>query len=133
MSETVIEVGDLQKTYSDGLVFRRRVEALRGVSFSVPAGEIFGLLGPNGAGKTTLIKVLLGIVRKSGGDARLFGRPAGERAARRRVGYLPESHRLPRHLTANTALEYYGGLSGVHPRDVRRRAPELLKLVGLEK
>ena len=133
MSDAVIEVAGLHKTYTDGLVFRRKVEALRGVSLAVRPGEIFGLLGPNGAGKTTLIKVLLGIVRKSDGTARLFGRPAGNRNARQRVGYLPESHRLPRHLTANTALEYYGGLSNIPGREIRRRTPELLRLVGLEK
>jgi ABC-2 type transport system ATP-binding protein len=133
MPEAIVEVSDLRKTYRDGLLGRRRVEALRGVSLEVAPGEIFGLLGPNGAGKTTLIKVLLGIVRKSEGQARLFGRPAGDRVARRRVGYLPESHRLPRHLTANTALEYYGGLSDVPLREIRRRRPELLQLVGLEK
>jgi len=133
MSEAIVNVANLRKTYTDGLVFRRRVEALQDVSLAVQPGEIFGLLGPNGAGKTTLIKVLLGIVRKSDGEARLFDRPAGDRAARRRVGYLPESHRLPRHLTANTALEYYGGLSDVPAAEIRRRRTELLKLVGLEK
>ncbi len=133
MSEAIVSVADLRKTYTEGLIFRRRVEALQGVSFSVQPGEIFGLLGPNGAGKTTLIKVLLGIVRKSDGEARLFNRPAGDRAARRRVGYLPESHRLPRHLTANTAIEYYGGLSDVPAAEIRRRRPDLLKLVGLER
>ena len=133
MSEAIVDVSNLRKTYSEGLIFRRRVEALQGVCFAVQPGEIFGLLGPNGAGKTTLIKILLGIVRKSDGEARLFDRPAGNRAARRRVGYLPESHRLPRHLTANTALDYYGGLSDVSGAEIRRRRPDLLKLVGLEK
>jgi ABC-2 type transport system ATP-binding protein len=133
MSEAIVDVSNLRKTYTEGLIFRRRVEALQGVSLAVQPGEIFGLLGPNGAGKTTLIKVLLGIVRKSDGEARLFDRPAGDRAVRRRVGYLPESHRLPRHLTANTALEYYGGLSDVPAAEIRRRRPDLLKLVGLEK
>ena len=133
MAEALVEIDNLEKTYTDGLVFRRRVDALRGASLSVRRGEIFGLLGPNGAGKTTLIKILLGIVRKTRGEATLFGRPAGDRKARRRVGYLPESHRLPRHLTANSALEYYGGLSDVPRREIRRRSPELLKLVGLEK
>jgi ABC-2 type transport system ATP-binding protein len=133
MSEAIVDVSNLRKTYTEGLIFRRRVEALQGVSLAVEPGEIFGLLGPNGAGKTTLIKVLLGIVRKSDGDARLFDRPAGDRAARRRVGYLPESHRLPRHLTANTALDYYGGLSDVPRAEIRRRRPDLLRLVGLEK
>lgn len=133
MTDAVVDLANLKKTYTEGLIFRRRVEALRGVSFSVQPGEIFGLLGPNGAGKTTLIKVLLGIVQKTDGEARLFGMAAGDRKARRRVGYLPESHRLPRHLTANTALEYYGGLSDLSLREVRARRPELLRLVGLEK
>ena len=126
-----IEVGSLKKTYRDGWFGRRRVEALKGVSFRVDRGVIFGLLGPNGAGKTTLIKVLLGIVRMSGGSATLLGRPAGDRAGRRRVGFLPENHRIPQHHTGNTALEYYGSLSGMSGREIRRRRPELLKLVGL--
>src|SRR5437870_10461126 len=105
-STPAIEVNSLAKTYRDGLFGRRRVEALKGVSLQVGRGAIFGLLGPNGAGKTTLIKILLGIVRKSGGTATLLGRPAGDRLGRRRVGYLPENHRIPRHHTGNTALEY---------------------------
>jgi ABC-2 type transport system ATP-binding protein len=101
------------------------------VSFQVGQGEIFGLLGPNGAGKTTLIKILLGIVRKTGGSASLLGLPAGDRHGRRRVGYLPENHRIPRHHTGNTALEYYGSLSGMSASAIRSRRPGLLQLVGL--
>ncbi len=127
-----IRVDALAKTYQEGIFRKKRVHALRGVSLTVPAGTAFGLLGPNGAGKTTLIKVLLGIVRKSGGRAALFGRAAGDRATRRRVGYLPENHRIPRHHTAYTALEYYGGLSGVTPRRVRQVRDYLLELVGLK-
>ncbi|WP_206678507.1 ABC transporter ATP-binding protein [Alienimonas chondri] len=129
----VVDAVDLSKTYSDGLFGRKTVHALRGVSFQVRPGEIFGLLGPNGAGKTTLIKVLLGICRKSGGSATVLGHPAGARDARRRIGYLPEGHRLPRHLTANTALDYYGGLSGLSSAEVKRRRGDLLTLVGLSK
>src|SRR5262245_22221455 len=103
---SVVVVDDLRKTYRDGLFRKRNVEALKGVSFEIKPGEVFGLLGPNGAGKTTLIKILLGFVRKTGGQATLFGRPAGERKGRQRVGYLPEGHRIPRHLTGNSALEY---------------------------
>jgi len=128
---TAIDVQGLRKVYRDGLLARKRVEALRGVSFQVSRGEIFGLLGPNGAGKTTLIKVLLGIVRKSGGGATLLGRPPGDRQGRKHVGYLPENHRIPRHHTGDTALEYYGMLSGLSGREIRRRRPELLELVGL--
>src|SRR5262245_16069340 len=131
MPDSVIDIQALRKTYRDGLFGKRRVEALKGVSFRVERGTIFGLLGPNGAGKTTLIKVLLGIVRKTGGTAALLGQPAGDRRGRRSVGYLPENHRIPRHHTANSALEYYGSLSGLSGSDIRRRRPELLELVGL--
>src|SRR5262245_1430067 len=65
MPDSFIDVQELRKTYRDGFLGRRRIEALRGVSLRVERGAIFGLLGPNGAGKTTLIKVLLGIVRKT--------------------------------------------------------------------
>lgn len=126
-----IVVEDLRKTYRDGLFTRRRVEALRGVSLRVEHGEIFGLLGPNGAGKTTLIKVLLGIVSRGQGQATLLGLPAGDRQGRRLVGYLPESHRIPRHHTGRTALLYYGSLSGLPRPEIVRRLPAMLELVGL--
>lgn len=128
----VIAVDGLRKTFREGFVRRRKIEALRGVSFEVPRGSIFGLLGPNGAGKTTLIKILLGIVRKSRGAASVLGFRAGHRRARQRIGYLPENHRIPRHLTGHTALEYYGCLSGMSAMQVKRRRLELLRTVGLE-
>ncbi|MBS0266638.1 MAG: ABC transporter ATP-binding protein [Planctomycetes bacterium] len=129
----VIEVEGLRKTYKSGFFRSRRVDALRSVSLTVERGTIFGLLGPNGAGKTTLIKVLLGIIRKTSGRAMLLGYEAGDRHGRMKVGYLPEHHRIPRHLTADTALEYYGALSGMSLRDIRSRRPEMLRIVGLEK
>ncbi|MHC4877444.1 MAG: ABC transporter ATP-binding protein [Planctomycetota bacterium] len=128
----VVIVRDLAKVYRGGL-FRKRVQALNGVSLDVPRGEIFGLLGPNGAGKTTLIKILLGIVRKSSGSARVLGHAAGDRRGRRAVGYLPESHRIPHHLAGNTALEYYGQLSGMPLSKIRAKREELLDTVGLGK
>lgn len=132
LSETppAIEVHDLHKTYRSGL-FGRNVQALRGVSLQVRRGEIFGLLGPNGAGKTTLIKILLGIVRRTSGHAMLLGKAAGRRTSRREVGYLPENHRIPRHHTGNSALEFYAALSHMSGAEIRRRRPDLLKLVGL--
>ena len=130
-ADPIISISDLKKTYGDGWFNRRRIQALNGVSFDVHRGGIFGLLGPNGAGKTTLIKVLLGIVRKSGGEATMLGRPAGQREGRMQVGYLPEGHRIPRHLTGNSALEYYGSLSGLSVAETRRRREELLETVGL--
>jgi ABC-2 type transport system ATP-binding protein len=125
-----IEILDLRKTYRDGW-FRKPVEALRGITFQVRRGEVFGLLGPNGAGKTTAVKILLGIVRKSGGAASLLGKAAGSPDGRRQVGYLPENLSIPRHHTAATALEYFGNLSGMSVRDVRQRRDELLEQVGL--
>ena len=104
---------------------------MAGVTLEVGRGEIFGLLGPNGAGKTTLIKVLLGLVRATGGAASLLGRPAGSRVSRKDVGYLPENHRIPRHHTGNSALEFYGSLSGLSRGETRRRREPLLATVGL--
>jgi ABC-2 type transport system ATP-binding protein len=97
----------------------------------VERGEIFGLLGGNGAGKTTFIKTLLGIVRRTGGEARLLGFPAGDRRGRKLVGYLPENLRVPRHLTGLTALELYGHLSNLPTSVIRQRRGPLLEKVGL--
>lgn len=131
-SQPVISTDRISKTWRQGLFRRSELTALRDVSIEVPSGTIFGLLGPNGAGKTTLIKILLGIVRKSSGQASVLGFPAGSMDARRNIGYLPENHRIPRHLTATTTLEYYGSLSGMSLREIRQRQPELLEMVGLK-
>ena len=88
--ETVLEVDDLYKTYRIGF-FRKRVDAVCGISFKVQRGEIFGFIGPNGAGKTTTIKAILQLIYPTRGAARLFGRETGYPEARRRLGYMPES------------------------------------------
>lgn len=129
-SELVIEVKDLRKRYGNGL-FSKGFEALKGISFAVGEGEIFGLLGPNGAGKTTCVKLLLGIVRKSEGEAQLLGKPVGDRKARREIGYLPENLVVPRHHTGFTALELYGRMSGLSYGEVKARRGDLLDSVGL--
>lgn len=131
-TDDVISIDRLTKTYRSGLIGGRSIKALREVSLWTRRGEIFGLLGPNGAGKTTLIKILLGVIRSSGGSARLLGEPAGSIAARKRVGYLPESLRIDRHHTARTALRFYGGMSGLGHELIAKRSDELLRLVGLE-
>jgi ABC-2 type transport system ATP-binding protein len=132
LNDDVISIDSLTKTYRAGLIGGRSIAALRQVSLSVKRGEIFGLLGPNGAGKTTLIKILLGVIRGGGGSARVLGFPAGSIAARRRVGYLPESLRIDRHHTARSALRFYGGMSGLAGATIASRSDELLRLVGLE-
>ena len=75
---SAIVSNSLNKTYSEGLIFKKKFRALSDVTFSVNRGEIFGLLGPNGAGKTTFIKILLGIIRKSSGDATMLGASGGQ-------------------------------------------------------
>ncbi|MBV8570434.1 MAG: ABC transporter ATP-binding protein [Acidobacteriaceae bacterium] len=130
-TDCAIEAAGLEKIYQPR--FRnRQIRALSNVSLQVPAGVKFGLLGPNGAGKTTFVKILVSAVRPTAGTARLFGKHATEPEARRPVGYLPENHRFPTYLTANGMLDFYSALSGMEPRDRKRRIPELLDLVGLK-
>ncbi len=121
---SVIETRELWKTYG-------RIEALKGVSLKVEKGQIYGLLGQNGAGKTTLIKVLLGIVRLTHGEASLLGAPAGTVEVRRRVGYLPEDHQFPNYHSGYSLMDYYGSLYGVSSADRKRKIPETLELVGI--
>ena len=126
-----IEADNLQKVYRNGLLFRKSHAALKGVGFQVEQGEIFGLLGPNGAGKTTFVKVLLGIIRQTGGTASILGRQVGTRRSRSEVGYLPEALRIRRHHTAISAMRYYGQLSGLSVSNIRSREMNLLESVGL--
>ncbi len=93
--------------------------------------EIFGFLGPNGAGKTTTIKILMGLLRPSTGRAMLFGLPAGDMRAKRRIGYLPESPYFYDHLSAREYLDLVGRLFGLGGAERRRRSDELLDRVGL--
>lgn len=130
MSEAAVETRGLAKTYR-GAFGRDRVEALRPLDLMVRPGEIFGLLGPNGAGKTTLVKLLLGIVHPTAGEATLFGRPIGDPEARRPTGFLPENHRFPDFLTARQTLRLYARMAGVASAERDARADELLGRVRL--
>jgi ABC-2 type transport system ATP-binding protein len=127
-----VRVHDLGKVYGRRLFGGGGFRALDGVSLEVGRGQVFGLLGPNGAGKTTLIKILLGLVGTTEGEAQLFGEPVGVPGARRRVGYLPESHRLPPYLTARQMLELFGSMCGRDRQFLRSRIPALLELVGMQ-
>jgi ABC-2 type transport system ATP-binding protein len=131
-SEYAIETSDLTKVYRSRWK-RREVRAVDGISLKVARGTIFGLLGPNGAGKTTFVKMLLSAVHPTLGSAMIFGRDAREPEARRPIGYLPENHRFPTYFTGEGMLDFYSGLSGMHPADRRKKIPEMLELVGLER
>jgi ABC-2 type transport system ATP-binding protein len=125
MPVPAIEVRNLAKHYG-------RVLALKGVSLTIERGEIFGLLGQNGAGKTTMIKILLGVIGATEGDARVLDQPAGVAAVRRRIGYLPEDHRFPDYHTGASLLDFYGALLDVPASERRKRIPAVLEMVGLK-
>ncbi|NNF03422.1 MAG: ABC transporter ATP-binding protein [Rhodothermales bacterium] len=130
-AETPAVVADgLSKTYSTRFG-RRRIEALGPTDLDVRRGEVFGILGPNGAGKTTLLKLLLGIVRPTTGSGRILGQPINDASTRERVGYLPENHRFPPHLTGRQVLDIYGRLGGMTGGAIDAAAPALLERVEL--
>jgi ABC-2 type transport system ATP-binding protein len=119
-----IETIALRKEYG-------RKIALHGLDLTVQPGEVFGFLGPNGAGKTTTVKILLGLVRSTSGQAQLFGRPAGDAEARQRIGYLPENFRFHDWLSGASLLDFHARLAGVSAAERRERIPRVLELVGL--
>lgn len=131
LSESVAELEEVVKDYPTGLLGRRRLRALKGVSLKVEPGEVLALLGPNRAGKTTLLKILLSLCRPTGGRATRFGRPVDYRGTLARVGYVHENQAFPRYLTATGLLHYYGAMTLLPFEEVRRRVPELLERVGL--
>ncbi|MGH2897703.1 MAG: ABC transporter ATP-binding protein, partial [Solirubrobacteraceae bacterium] len=125
-----IDVHDLRKTYRTPFT-RKKVEALRGVTFGVERGHIFGFVGPNGAGKTTTIRTLMGLIRPTGGSARLLGEELPSRAARFQIGFLPESPYFYDYLDGGELCDLAGRLFGLSPAVRKKRADELIERVGL--
>jgi ABC-2 type transport system ATP-binding protein len=101
------------------------------ISFDVPEGAVFGLLGPNGSGKTTTLRMLLGLLPPTRGQAFLLGRPAGPPESRQDVGFLPENPYFYDHLSALEFLEFSGELAGQSRAAARAQAKELIERVGL--
>jgi len=128
--EVVIEARGLAKVYRD-FWGRQKVRALKGLDLQIRRGEIFGLLGPNGSGKTTTIKLLLGLLFPTSGQAFVMGRPASDVAKNERIGYLPEESYLYKFLNAEETLDFYGRLFSL-PKKVRKeRTAQLLDRVGI--
>jgi len=127
---SVVEAEHLQKTFALGF-FRKKVRAVDDVSFTVEPNEIFGFLGPNGAGKTTTLKMLMGLIFPSKGQARIFGRPITERAVKQRLGFLPENPYFYDYLSGAELLDLMGHLFGLSRAERRKRARVLLERVGL--
>jgi ABC-2 type transport system ATP-binding protein len=135
----VVEAQDLVRTYRThtGVVRRRakEIEAVRGVSFEIAKGELFGLLGPNGAGKTTTIKMLITLLIPTAGTARVLGLDVVKdaREVRKRIGYVFGGERgVYERLSGYDNLRYFAELYGVPGREQKRRIEELLELVGLK-
>jgi ABC-2 type transport system ATP-binding protein len=129
-NDAAISVQGLCKEYRTGFL-RKRVNAVDEVSFEVKRGEVFGFVGPNGAGKTTTIRTLMGLIRPTRGRCFLLGNEVPSRAARRKVGFLPESPYFYDYLSGRELMHLTGRLFGVDPALRKRRAEELLARVGL--
>lgn len=110
---------------------RRSVVAVRDLNLEVAAGQIYGLLGPNGSGKSTTLKIILGLVPPTRGQAKIFGRDSDQVASRESVGFLPESPYFYKFLTGEETLRFYGKLCGLRGAALKGRVEEMLALVGL--
>ena len=122
----ILTVNNIRKTYKKSVV---KVEALKGVSFQLHQGEIFGFIGPNGAGKTTLIKIIAGILRPDEGEVLLDGKPPTDPQAKKLRGFLPENPQTFRNLTGEEFLFLCAGMLEV--KNSSERVREALKTVGL--
>jgi len=128
--DVIVETRNLTKVYRD-FWGRQKVRALKALDLEIRRGEVFGLLGPNGSGKTTTIKLILGLLFPSGGQALVFGRDATEVTKNERIGYLPEESYLYRFLNAEETLDFYGRLFNMSAPLRRQRTSDLIEMVGL--
>jgi ABC-2 type transport system ATP-binding protein len=130
---TAIEIDNLTKDYEVGFWRKRKVRALDGLSLMVECGQVFGFLGANGAGKTTTLKLLMGLIYPTGGEARILGRDIGDTSMHAQIGYLPENPYFYDYLTAREFLNYCAQLFGQDRSSRGSRTEEILARVNLEK
>jgi ABC-2 type transport system ATP-binding protein len=130
-ADSAVQTENLTKVYRD-FWGRDKVRALSDLNLTIHRGEVFGLLGPNGSGKSTTIKLLLGLIFPTRGRATVMGEPIGSTRINERIGFLPEESYLYRFLNGEETLKFYGRLFKIPSRDLKRRVPELLDIVGLD-
>ncbi|HCK42162.1 MAG: ABC transporter ATP-binding protein [Pirellulales bacterium] len=129
--EIVVQTRAISKVYRD-FWGRQKVRALKALDLEVRRGEVFGLLGPNGSGKTTTIKLILGLLFPTSGEAIVLGKRATDVGKNERIGYLPEESYLYRFLNAEETLDFYGRLFNMSPETRQQRVDSLIKQVGLD-
>jgi ABC-2 type transport system ATP-binding protein len=130
VNKSPVETRALHKVFRD-FWGRPRTHAVKGLDLEVLQGEIFGLLGPNGSGKSTTIKLVLGLLHPTSGEARVLGGSPRDVKLKARIGYLPEESYFYPHLTARETLLFFGDIFSVPRGILRQRTEELLTLVGL--
>src|SRR5260370_4472324 len=128
--DVVVETRRLTKIYRD-FWGRQKKRALNALDLQIYRGEVFGLLGPNGSGKTTTIKLLLGLLFPSEGEAFVFSEPAAQVRKNERIGYLPEESYLYKFLNAEETLDFYGRLFNMSSSARQERSQRLIEMVGL--
>src|SRR6187401_390865 len=130
-TDAAVHTQNLTKIYKD-FWGRDKVCALDDLNLTINRGEVFGLLGPNGSGKSTTIKLLLGLIFATRGTAHILGEPAGSTTINEKIGFLPEESYLYRFLNGEETLKFYGKLFKIPSKELKRRVPELLDVVGLD-
>jgi len=132
MNNNAITVDSLKKSYRQGML-RQKVQAVDGISFSIPEGSVVGLIGPNGAGKTTTIFCMLGLLLPDDGSISIFGEAPDSPKAKRRMGYQSEIFHTYDFLRPEQALSLYGRLSGLSLRTLETKITDQLNRLGLGK
>jgi len=132
MTAPAIQTENLTKDYPFGFLNLKTKRSLEALTMQVETGEVFGFLGPNGAGKSTTIKLLVGLLFPTSGDAHILGKPISDIEMHREIGYLPEQPYFYDYLTAAEVLDYFARFHDLTAADRRERIERMLKKVGLE-
>jgi ABC-2 type transport system ATP-binding protein len=132
MSVPAIRTENLTKDYPSGFLHLKRKRSLEALTMQVETGEVFGFLGPNGAGKSTTIKLLVGLIFPTSGNAQILGKPISDIEMHQEIGYLPEQPYFYDYLTGAELLGYFARIHNLRAADRRERVERMLKKVGLE-